>query len=117
MQVTCFCSGPLFPYAFKLLVFHPISKCLWDFQDCVDLGKKIQHIAKQHSNPKEGILLRLQQLFLLKIDKQTSCCYLPVPVSSSESLNELNTFDLDISVAFVLKKKKKPKLGGIFCLP
>lgn len=63
------------------------------------LGQKIQHIAKQPSNLKEGILLRLQQLFLLKIDKQAPY-YFPVPLSNSESLNELNRFELDISVAF-----------------
>lgn len=68
------CTGPLFPYVHssKLVDFRGISKYLRDFHDCIDLGQKIQCVAKQHSNPKEGILLRLQQLFPLKIDKQTT---------------------------------------------
>lgn len=53
------CTGPLFPYvrSSKLVDFHGISKYLRDFHDCVHLGQKFQRIAKQHSNPKEGILL------------------------------------------------------------
>lgn len=98
IEVTCFCSGPLFSYvhALKLFVFHGITKCLWDFQDCIDLGQKILYCKTAFKS-----LLRLQQLFFLKIDKQTPCCYLLVSLSNSESLNELNRFDPDISAAFV----------------